>query len=314
MKVKNVCELVREELLSDTTDYELDMINDGSLGRTLVKLNQENVKKVECMLRYSPDYPQFFNFKNSPSDDECERIVQEIREKMRISSSADTVDENKITTKYDYSLIFYIFAFAIEIKEKKLDDMLYNCYIKTLLTKINFENHTRASHKEINEITCRICSRFSPNKLLESLEEPYEKEDYSECKYELIRCIIEKTSANKHHFSLGTKFCHFLNFYIYLETEYSNLFSIYDKIVSDNLPYYYNYYVTESNDDLRQVIGNGDYKYSSTKLKGLNDKQVCDKIIEIYQNYQTIIDEIISKTGISRNGFDHVVWYSGKSN
>ena len=47
MKVKNVCELVREELLSDTTDYELDMINDGSLGRTLVKLNQENVKKVE---------------------------------------------------------------------------------------------------------------------------------------------------------------------------------------------------------------------------------------------------------------------------
>ncbi len=311
MKVKNIRQLVKNELLSNTTEYELKTINDCSFNgepKTLLRLDSENVKKVECMLKYNPDYPQFVDFKNGLSDDECVKIVYEIKEEVK-----GNFDKSEKDRKYKYSSTFYIFAFAIARKEKELEDKnIYECYIKTILAKINSENHTHASYEAIDEITDRICNEFTPNELLESLKEPYEKENYRECDYKLLRCIIKKTCDN-HYFSLATKFCHFLNFYIFLETDYADLFSIYDSIVRDNLHYYYNYYVKGIKNNVDQPIENRKYKYNSADLKNLDDNQACDKIIEIYRDYQTIIDEIISVTGISRNGFDHLIWYNGKN-
>ena len=68
------------------------------------------------------------------------------------------------------------------------------------------------------------------------------------------------------------------------EGEYKDNYSIYDRIVSKALPSYME-------------------RYGITKRKFTS-----------YAEYQKSIDEVIekSKSGISRNRFDHLLWYSYK--
>ena len=69
-----------------------------------------------------------------------------------------------------------------------------------------------------------------------------------------------------------------------LRWEYKDNYSIYDSIVSKALPSYMERYGIEK------------------------------KRITTYAEYQEAIDEAIkkSKSGISRNGFDHLLWYCYK--
>lgn len=110
--------------------------------------------------------------------------------------------------------------------------------------------------------------------------------------FKLIDIIAEKTvvpiSDIKHHsrtnVSFASKFCHYACFYLFEGKPEQDNYSIYDNIVKQAIPKYLNY-----------------YKLHESKKINLDD----------YRIYYKTIDEIIkiSKSGISRNGFDHLLWY-----
>lgn len=130
-------------------------------------------------------------------------------------------------------------------------------------------------------------AKLNKAKLVEYLRHP-EKENYK-----LIEILAEKTVPEdstyhgRKNFSFATKFCHYACFYLFEGLQEQDNFSIYDSIVAKNLPNY--------------------AKHFKTKLeKGYNLN---------YKAYITTIDAIRAKGKelISRNGFDHLLWYFHKA-
>lgn len=111
-------------------------------------------------------------------------------------------------------------------------------------------------------------------------------------KYKLIDIISEKTSAenkSRKNISFASKFCHYAAFYLFEGMEQQDNFSIYDNVLKKNLQNYTSFYNIHA-----------DFTTINT-----------EKNSKGYMEYQRVIDEIIKASGsrISRNGFDHLVWY-----
>jgi len=100
--------------------------------------------------------------------------------------------------------------------------------------------------------------------------------------------------GGRRNVSFASKFCHFSCFYIFKGEEAQDNFSIYDGVVARALPAYLDYYKEKLLD-------------KKIDLKTIK-KKIKDKS---YKEYSNAIDDIIEASGskISRNGFDHLVWY-----
>lgn len=145
--------------------------------------------------------------------------------------------------------------------------------------------HINADGVGREELTNRIVS-IDKEKLYQYLKNPQEDN------YKLIEILSTPThpvDPNKHarsNYSFATKFCHYTAFHLFKgETEQDN-FSIYDSIVAQNIGKYADYYGIKMPNDI-----------------GLN-----------YTSFITLVDDIIKASGdkISRNGFDHLLWYVNK--
>lgn len=146
-------------------------------------------------------------------------------------------------------------------------------------THLNADGHGRLA------ITKRL-KKFNREELIECLKNP----DYGEMK--LVKEIAKKTSAEKRsrkNISFASKFCHYACFYIFEGTDYQDNYSIYDSILRTVLPLYLDYYKIREQYDLKD-----------------------------YGHYRNAVDAIRKKSGIetgteiSRNGFDHLLWYYHK--
>lgn len=122
--------------------------------------------------------------------------------------------------------------------------------------------------------------------------------DTKQEKYSLINILSEKTQPKdlikykaRHNFSFATKFCHYACYWIYEGKEEQDNFSIYDSVVSENLKKYAQYY--------------------GVAVPRKNTKDYAS----YYAAYIDTLDAIIKKSGnaISRNGFDHLLWYYHKA-
>jgi hypothetical protein len=91
-----------------------------------------------------------------------------------------------------------------------------------------------------------------------------------------------KTPRGRNNPSFASKFCHYACFYLFEGMPEQDNYSIYDKVLKDALPKYINHYL---------------------KTENIN--------LDDYPIYYNTIGEIIkeSGSGISRNGFDHLLWY-----
>lgn len=159
----------------------------------------------------------------------------------------------------------------------------YEKIIEGAVKSVDRENstHLNADKCGRKEITERICN-FDRQEFIGCLKDP----DYKDMK--LIREISRKTSAGRkarRNLSFASKFCHYACFYIFEGTEYQDNYSIYDGILKAVLPLYLGYFEIEQNYNL------GDYK-----------------------DYRLAVDSIRKASGIeiSRNGFDHLLWYYHK--
>lgn len=83
--------------------------------------------------------------------------------------------------------------------------------------------------------------------------------------------------------SFAAKFCHYYCFHVFAGTAEADNFSIWDNEVANILPLYLKYRNLPVPEDMRN-----------------------------YRDYSDSIDELRKDTGISRNGFDHLLWYFHK--
>lgn len=163
------------------------------------------------------------------------------------------------------------------------EDAEYTELIRGAVEAVDIENSThlnadRCGRQEIEDRLCHFCQE----ELLHCLKEP-EYEDYK-----LIREIARITSAKvkpRKNLSFASKFCHYACFYIFEGTEWQDNYSIWDSILRKVLPDYLSYY------DIHTSYN-------------LND----------YNDYRHAIDAIRAQlpVPISRNGFDHLLWYYHK--
>lgn len=183
----------------------------------------------------------------------------------------------------------------------------YRFLIYNAVCAVDAENSTHINADKVGrkEITDRIVNY--KDDLLELLKDTKN--------YPLIETLSKKTNPNeagntnpaRKNFSFATKFCHYACFYIFenKDVEYRDSYSIYDYIVSNALTTYY---------------GFEDIKPSE------NDSNEKQFFVEKYRNYQTFIDNLRDNAAkeykesnpVSRNGFDHLLWYyykgKGKNN
>ena len=194
-------------------------------------------------------------------------------------------DKNKKgEVKYGGSSAFWMTLLKRVLRDNISDSSYtYEEIIKGAVESVDRENstHLNADKCGRQEITDRIC-RFDRDEFVKCLEDP----DYNDMA--LIREISRITSAEeraRRNLSFASKFCHYACFYVFEGTENQDNYSIYDKILKTVLPLYLGYYKIESSYDL-------------------ND----------YKDYRMAVDSIRKASGIeiSRNGFDHLLWYYHK--
>lgn len=199
------------------------------------------------------------------------------------------VKSKKGNIKYPGSSAYWITQLKdILIKEYKesSDNYTYEECIKESINAIDRENSTHLNADGVgrNEISERIM-RIKRDKMISFLKEP-EKDNY-----ELIRAISESTTGGRKNFSFATKFCHYMCFYLFKGKKEQDNFSIYDGVLANALPKYCEKYNIE-----------------------FEQKEFKDN----YNIYLEIIDRIRNKAQkeygekISRNGFDHLIWYFHK--
>ncbi len=168
----------------------------------------------------------------------------------------------------------------IDGQENKLYS--YEEIIKGAVEAVDRENSTHLNSDNCGrqEITERIC-RFECNELIKCLKAPEYKDML------LIREISRVTSAKKRartNISFASKFCHYACFYLFEGTEFQDNYPIYDRILKTVLVWYLDYYSIDHFD------------------------------LRTYKGYREAVDSVIfaSRGNISRNGFDHLLWYFHK--
>lgn len=185
----------------------------------------------------------------------------------------------KGSTAYWMTRLKPILLGAESVADEYYDDVLSNA-----IQAVDRDNSTHLNADGVgrDEMLDRI-KKIPVSLLVEYLKCPRES------KYHLINLLSQATHPNdsKHkprtNLSFASKFCHYACFYLFEgELEQDN-YSIYDNVVLRALPRYCDYYKVS--------------KPSS--------------FARDYLVYQTTIDEIIKAAGglISRNGFDHLLWY-----
>lgn len=198
--------------------------------------------------------------------------------------SAAPVYNRKGEVKYGGSSAYWMTQLKDVLLKKKVDSAYsYEDIIKGAVESVDRENstHLNADNCGRQEITERLC-KFNRFEFVKCLKDP----DYDDMK--LIREISRITSAEQRartNPSFASKFCHYACFYIFEGTEYQDNYSIFDGILKTVLPLYLGYFQIDR--DLN-----------------LND----------YRDYRLAVDSIREASGIeiSRNGFDHLLWYYHK--
>lgn len=155
-------------------------------------------------------------------------------------------------------------------------------------TFLNFDKNKDTNRTAVDEMIKRINGfENDQKKLVDLLRDRTSGELIT-----LLSNPTELKSKDKgRHISFASKFCHYACFYIFEGKDGQDNFSICDSVVAKVLPYYLEYW----------------------KIKDVDQKKLKfkDKNFEEYREYCKAIDKIIkkSKSKISRNGFDHLLWY-----
>lgn len=152
----------------------------------------------------------------------------------------------------------------------------------SVVSSINISNSTRMSHAEEQSMVDFLITNQS------TLIKRLYKRDF---------CLVCQltTCASRKNYAFATKFCHYMCYYLFNGQKQQDNFSIYDNVVAGVLGEYAKQY--------------GIYKSNNSPYwqKDFNN-------FKQYATYSEVIDRIRAAVSghISRNGFDHLLWYANK--
>jgi len=151
--------------------------------------------------------------------------------------------------------------------------------ISCLVSSIDRENstHLNASVDGRKRMTSWIMDHYRKGTLLNEIRSP------KKCRYGLIRKLstgiraVRSGTKKRKNFSFATKFCHYASYYLFKGKPEQDNFSIYDNVMEKAIK-----------------------KYNPLLKK-----------VSFFCKYGAYIDAIdkIRSGSISRNGFDHLLWY-----
>jgi len=159
------------------------------------------------------------------------------------------------------------------------NDLDYRNLISMIVSSVDSENSTHINADRVgrDEIANRIIN-YGHQKMVDDL-----KAGNLSVYDEIRRVTNSGKKPCRENVSFASKFCHYMCFYIFEGLPEQDNYSIHDSVVKKVLPKYL---------DLYKIP----YKPAD---------------IEDYASFRKLVDDVISKSGsgISRNGFDHLLWY-----
>lgn len=163
----------------------------------------------------------------------------------------------------------------------------YEDIIGNIIIAVDNENSTHLNSDKMgkNAVRDRIISlsRLEFKKLLKDETKEYKLLNYIQ---------TPQHKGEKNHFAFATKFCHYVSLIIFEGTEFEDNYWIYDNVLKKSLCKYIKRYL---NLDIEEDSFENDYK----------------KYIGYIDSIRNKAEELYGKK-ISRNGFDHLLWYYHK--
>lgn len=172
----------------------------------------------------------------------------------------------------------------VVIDKKAVKRTEYEKIVKKVVTSLDRENSTHLETDGVGciELTKRICEMTQSDLVM----------DLYSGGYELYERLAEKTNPSesgktgRKNLSFASKFCHYACYAFFTDEKRDN-YSIADSVIKRMIPIYMNYFGME---------------------------EPSKKALDDYQVFQKCVNKLIAKSNneISRNGFDHLIWYCYK--
>ncbi len=254
------------------------------------KINSEKYKLLEETIEYDNEKVKIVKL-TSDNVSRVEAMISTNSDYRRIQSDDNERTYNKNgKLKYLGSSRFWI----LQLKEIINTDLkcsskgfTYEEIIRNIICAVDNENSTHLNSDKIGR-------KAVEKKILSLSRLELKKQLKNENKeYKLINIIqTPQSDGEKSHFSFATKFCHYVSMILFEGTEFEDNYSIYDNVLKKSLCKYIKRYL---NLDVSESSFKNDYK----------------KYIEYIDNIRNKAEKLYGKK-ISRNGFDHLLWYYHK--
>lgn len=255
-----------------------------------VEITHDNVVKVEAMISYDSKYARSGNKESGPDDAWKENAVP-----TKKAEEAENATKNwspfNVYKGYRGSTAFWMdklkdFYFVKDSYSNipKSRSEIFSFIIFNAVCAVDTENSTHINADKVGRVQLSERIIAHQNDLIELLKNDNRT-------YELISILSMDTEPeegsgfpSRNNFSFATKFCHYACLYLFDEefSEYQDSYSIYDDILGSAL--------------------------GMTPAQG---KHTGEYYATFYKGYQDLIDQKIKESGqpVSRNGFDHLLWY-----
>jgi hypothetical protein len=271
----------------------LKIFADKNNGRKLVRLTHDNVAIVEAMICNDSDYIKSSDINAGPRGSyhgSTAYWMNMLRNYVLINSS-EFLDDDSV----EVDLKNYLRDHTCSKKARSCP-YTYEELIKNAVIAVDIENSTHINADSVGreQIPKRIIA-FGKKEFLKSLWRGDLKLFSKIVEPTDVKGLPEKYKARVNT-SFASKFCHYACFFIFDGAEQQDNYSIYDNILLTVLPFYFNF-------------------YSINKDKS---RPYSRRDLENYETYRKLVDEVRERAGegtpeISRNGFDHLLWYYHKS-
>ena len=267
-----------QDELKKSEGYKIKRISKKS---NLAKISLNNVARIEAMISIDSDYRKSGDPNAKP-------------QKPYPGSTAYWVTQLK--------------HILIDGKKVSQDSRNLEEILTEAIAAINRENSTHLMVGGADKVFLENLKKMPSKQLLTLLKstDNKKKKELIDLLNPTVEVVVKREDGSiiytydRSNYSFTTKFCHYLCLYLFEDSDEQDNYSIFDNVLGGILPEYARAYLGDNWDD-----------------EYLKEKWTKDTFKD-YQKYSDIVDEIRKAAAtknppmVSRNGFDHLLWYYHK--